>query len=123
MLNRILSWRWFLPLTFVAVLFIATLCTRITQPDEFWPSFFAAGGITLLMVICILLGRYRPDVLNAYLGGRVIERRPQQNPDVISALEQLTLAVEQCDDGHTPKPIHDAAARARDALDKLKPRS
>ena len=115
MLNRILSWRWFLPLTFVAVLFIATLCTR--------PSFFAAGGITLLMVICILLGRYRPDVLNAYLGGRVIERRPQQNPDVISALEQLTLAVEQCDDGHTPKPIHDAAARARDALDKLKPRS
>jgi len=122
MLKRILNWRWFLPLTFVALLFIATLFTRITQPDEFWPSFFAAGGMSLLVVIFILLGRYRPAVLETYFASWT-DQPARRGSDTVAALEQLTLAVEQCDDGHTPKPIHDAAERARATLDRLKPRS
>lgn len=123
MFKRILNWRWLPPLTYVLILVAALIATYFTDRDDFVPVLLCVTLLLGATIIMMVIGKRRPDVLNAYLGGRVIERQPRQNPDVISALEQLTLAVEQCDDGHTPKPIHDAAARARDALDKLKPRS
>ena len=118
MLKRILNWRWLPPFAYILILAIALISTFYTDRDQFAPVLLCVLLLIGFTIMMMVIGHYRPDLLNAYLGQGT---EGAARNEVVTALEQLTLAVENNDRLHTPNDVLRAATHARSVLNQLSP--